>query len=282
MTSKEIETQITNLESTLEVAEVYQQVAAMRMRKIKTSVMKSRDFYNALLEIYAETQNCYLNSKSTGKKAVPSFKRKHNGKTVMVLISANTGLYGNVIKEAYEQFIRDQKNLKCDLVVIGRVGRIWTQVLNFGDRCKYFELGDGVENIETEIMPIYNYVSKYKEVVMYHGIFKNITQQPVKITHISQEIETNNKESGREFFLFEPTIDKVLETFGKQLMYSFFDQEVYEASLAKFGARMMNLDTATQNISKKLASTKLSSIKVKHRKQNKRQIEAMSGMTLWK
>lgn len=274
MTNKELTLQIENLKSIQNITNVYQQVAAIRMRKIKSTVVQNRNFYESLSEIYLETQRSYSKAKSLTKKT--------NGKSVAVLITANTGLYGSVTKDVFDLFIKDHQDSNSDLVVVGRLGRNWIQALKLSKPFKYLDLPDGTDNIDAGIRQIYEYISKYSDVLVYHGIFKSITDQPVKITKVTQKLESKNDDAQTLSFLFEPTIEKVLESFEEQLEYSFFDQSIYEAALAKFGSRMMSLDTATQNVSKALSIMQLSSTKMKHKKQNKRQMDLISSINLWK
>jgi len=196
-------------------------------------------------------------------------------------MTANTGLYGSVIKDVFDLFIKDQSSGNADLVVVGRLGRNWIQALKFKKPFKYFDLQDGTDAIDTGIKKIFDYISPYADVSVYHGFFKNIVEYPAKITKITQKLEPQSEEGQAISFIFEPSIEEVLERFEKQLVYSFFDQSIYESALAKFGSRMISLDSATQNISKTLSNTQLLSIKMKHKKQNRRQLELISSINLW-
>lgn len=283
MTDKEAGLQIQNLGAIQEIANVYQQVAAIRMRRIKDVVIQNRSFYESLSQVYLETERIYL---KTYKEV---YKQSSNGKSVAVLMTANTGLYGSVIKNVLDLFTKDHAESGADLVVVGRLGRNWIQALRLKKPFKYFDLPDGTDNIDLGIKQIFDYVSKYANLSVYHGIFKNIVEQPAQVTEVTQkmeplkgDVEQKLDKAATTSFLFEPSIDKVLQRFEEQLVYAFFDQSVYESALAKFGSRMMSLDTANQNISKALLSMRMSAVKIKHKKQNSKQMEQISGTVLWK
>jgi len=279
MTEKEIDNQIKNLQTVQNVTDVYQEVAAMRMRKVKTGIIQNRDFYQKLLEIYLETQSCYKKTTRSDKKYVTEYSKNTNGKAVAVLLSSNTGLYGSVVNNTFNRFVEDTRNTTEDLVIVGQLGKNRFEALANQRPFKYFDLGDGVDNIDIQIKPIFKYIANYSKIAIYHGIFKNIVDQPVKVTKITEDIEQENTDDKSLSFLFEPSVDKVLKTFEEQLLYSFFDQSVYESALSKYGARMLSLDVATQNVSKVLSQTKLISTKMKHRVQNKRQLESLKPWT---
>jgi F-type H+-transporting ATPase subunit gamma len=278
MTEKEIRNQIDNLQAVQNIADVYQEVAAMRMRKVKDGILQNRSFYQKLLEIYLETQGCYKKKMGSDKKYVTEYSKNTNGKAVAVLLSSNTGLYGSVIKNTFNQFVENTGRSNEDIVIAGQLGRNRFEELTKQKPFKYFELADGTDGLDGQIQQIFKYISNYSEIAVYHGIFKSIVDQPVKITKITQEIEQENKEAQSLSFLFEPSVDKVLQVFEEQLMYSFFNQTVYESALSKYGSRMLSLDVATQNVSKMLLQTKLVSTKMKHRSQNKKQLESLK---LW-
>jgi ATP synthase F1 gamma subunit len=281
MTKKDVKNEITDLSAIQDITNTYEQVAATRMRKIKDTIVQNRDFYESLSEIYFETQRCYQESAVHEKKFVSKYSNSSGGGSVAVLLTANTGLYGKVVKEVYNQFVKDSINSKNDLVVVGQQGRRWMQDQDPGVKYKYFNLSDGTDNLDEQIKVIYDYISKYADVVVYHGIFKNIIEQPVTITKITQNTPAKIDEGETLLFLFEPTIDKVLKFFEDQLTNSFFDQTIHESALAKYGSRMLGLDTATQNVSKILQQTRFLSTKMNHTVQNRKQQELVYSSALW-
>lgn len=281
MTSKEVNLRLQNLKSIQDITNTYQQVAAIRMRKIKNTVVQNRNFYESLSGVYLETQRFYTKKEAPNTKYTSKRAQNSNGRSVSVLITANTGLYGSVVKDVFDLFVKETQNSTSDLVVAGRVGRNWIQALGASKPFKYFDLKDGADSIDADIKQVYDYVSKYANIDVYHGVFKNIVEQPARVTKVAQKIESKDEGEETLSFLFEPTIEKVLESFEEQLVYSLFDQAIYESALAKFGSRMMSLDTAAQNTSKAIATMQLSATKMKHRRQNRRQMELTSSMGLW-
>jgi F0F1-type ATP synthase gamma subunit len=261
---------------------VWQQIAAMRTRKIKDRVLQNRDYYDSLLEVYYETLSYYLKVVLVNKDSSRSYNIKGNGKSVRVLLTANTGLYGAVLKNTFDLFLQDAENSLSDIVVTGRVGKNWMAAVPNHKVYKYFDVQDSTDNLINQAKELFNYITQYSDIYIYHGYFKNISEQPSKVTKISRNLNVNYQEEETQYFLFEPTVEKVLDSFNDQLRYSLFDQSIYESSLAKFGSRMMALDSATQKISKTLLSSKLSSLKMKHRKQNKKQTELLSSSILWR
>ncbi len=267
MSNKDIDMEIVSLESLRDITYTYQQIASMRMRKIKDSVIQDRDYYRPLMEVYHEVEKIYS---ETYHRA---FKQNANGKSLAIFISSNTGLYGSVVREVFDLFVKDHAKSSFDIAVTGRLGKRWLDALNISKPYEYFDLPDDAGKEDAPIKVIFELLTQYSEVWVYHGFFANIANQPPKITKITQNFSTEVHGQQTLSFLFEPGIEKVLENFEKQLLYSFFDQSIYEASLAKHGSRMMSLDLAGQSIDKVVESTRYARIKYKHYRQNQSQME---------
>ncbi|MBU0649654.1 F0F1 ATP synthase subunit gamma [Patescibacteria group bacterium] len=273
MTNKEIDSYITSLESIGNITDTYQQIASMRMRKIKDSVLQNRAFYEPLLQTYRDISNIYV------KIYQKPFKQEANGKSLAVLISSNTGLYGGVVKAVFDLFVKDHEHSKFDLAVTGRLGRGWLDSLAIAKPYTYYELPDEISGESTSVKELFGKIAAYSEIWVYHGIFNTIMDQSPKVTKIAQNYssEPAEQQAATPIYLFEPSIESILENFEKQLLFSFFDQSIYESSLAKYGSRMISLDAAGQNISRATAAAKLTRTRYRHLKQNKKQLEQSSA-----
>src|SRR3989338_4557346 len=120
ITKREIENQIDFLSTIKNIMETYEEIAASRMQKIRNSVLQSRDFVFEINSIFQHVKYSY---KSRVQKLMQQRKSKdlskfnfnmRNCKTLYVLISANTGLYGQVIADTYEAFEERYRNQKAD------------------------------------------------------------------------------------------------------------------------------------------------------------------------
>ncbi len=289
MTYKEVVQQISDLNTIQGLVNIYQQVAAMRMRKIKSNVTRTREFYTELLDVYIQAQKAYVeNPARTAGGTAPQQKKDR----LALVMTANTGLYGSIVKEVFDLFVKENLNPATktsqarDLAVAGRLGRSWMASQEDARDYKYFDLGDGATNLAYQLKEIFSYAGQYRNILVYHGVFKSITEQVPTVTTISREAKMANTSKSSalkdETYIFEPTLDQVLETFEEQFRHTFFDQSAYESALAKFGSRMVSLDSAVQNITKELTKNTFTSMKIRHRELNKKQINNLLGVSQWK
>src|SRR3989344_1792971 len=99
---KQVQSEITQLSALKSLVEVYGEIASIRMRKIRGYVLQNRDFIGAINDIFKDSLASYANkiAKLVNKGQIRKGGRvtflSHNGRTVAVLISANTGFYGEV------------------------------------------------------------------------------------------------------------------------------------------------------------------------------------------
>ena len=264
---KQVQQYTTALETLQEIAETYQEIASMRMRKTKDSVLQNRGFYNPLLEVYQEVSDIYI---QTNHKA---FRQETNGRSLALLLTSNTGLYGSINRSVFDLFLEHEATSQHDLAVAGRLGKLWLEKARFQKEYTYFDIEDILNSEEAYIKRLFDYVVKYSEVKIYHGLFTSIVNQTAQVTELTKKFATVSQGEPTLSFIFEPSIEKVLDNFEKQLLGSFFTQTILESNLAKNGSRMMSLDNASQNISASLRKTKLQELILKHRMQNKKQQE---------
>src|SRR5205823_613403 len=90
------------LNSLKDLAESYEEIAVIRMQKIKDSVLKTRDFLADLSDVFVDLKASYsrevkdlIERRKKGDKSIISSLQK-NGKTLMVYLSSNGKMYGSV------------------------------------------------------------------------------------------------------------------------------------------------------------------------------------------
>ncbi len=281
---KDLKAEFIYLNEFLTMIEAYEEISALRMRKVKKSVLKRREFMQGLNEAFAYIAYSYKVFKKNVKKGVKAEILNTNGRTALVLLSSNTGLYGEIIRKTFDMFMTDAANKKdADIMIAGRLGKSLYDSSGTNRPYKYFEISDtGVD--EAALKGIVNFVSVYSEVVVYHGVFRSILSQEPKSTHVTGEV-LKITESAEEYnvpFLFEPNIKNVAEYFEKQILSLIFEQALFESSLSKFASRMVSLDSAAANINQKITRVDFDTKKAKHRAINLGIQGTLAGGGLWR
>lgn len=290
---KEILEEVDRLSGLREMVESYEEIAASRMRRIRDSVLKTREFLSGINQIFHQVQLSYkdevLRLMKHKKIKDPSkiTYLKRNGKTVYVLLSANTGLYGSIIRSTFNLFLENIKKEACDVVIIGKLGKAMFEDEKLNVPMTSFDFPDNV--IDYEIFrKIIEHILQYEKIVVFHGQFQTVITQKPAMSNISdnqlQEEEVDTISQNKKIhikYLFEPSLEKIMAFFETEIFSSIFEQTLHESHLAKFSSRMVVLDSAVENIKNKITKVNLEWQRLKHRSGNRKQLGRLSGMSLW-
>jgi F0F1-type ATP synthase gamma subunit len=273
-----------DLEGFLNMVEAYEEISAIRMRKVKKSVLSRREFLQGLNEAFSYIIYSYSVYRKGLKKGSGPDALTNNGRNVLVLLSSNTGLYGDIILRTFSVFIEDVKksDSNTDIVVTGRLGKRLYDVSGARKDYKYFEMSDTASNDEN-IKNLLDYITNYNSVNVYHGVFKSILVQEPQKTYLTGEVLKieDTTEKYNLSFIFEPSIEKVAKYFEKQILSLVFEQSAFESGLSKFASRMVSLDTAASNIALKSSGMGFELKKAKHKRTNSDIQENIKGGALW-
>jgi len=280
---KNIKDDLDYLQGFLNMVESYEEIAALRTRKVKKSILERGEFMKGLNETFAYISYAYRIYRESLKGKEKGKVLNTNGKTVYVLLSSNTGMYGDIIVNTFEKFKKDALNSDADIFIVGRVGQRMYENLGTKKEYTYFEMMDnGID--EPAIKKLIEKATEYSNIIVYHSSFKSVLSQVATKTEVPSElkkIESNLRSYG-DRFLFEPSIEGVAEHFEKQIESLIFEQAVFESCLSKFASRMISMDIASESINDKIRLTDIEMKKAKHRDLNSSMQSVIFGGSLWK
>lgn len=273
------------MKSIREFVVAHEEIAANNMRRIREAVVKRRDFLSELIHLYNEIKYSYkkqyqefLSRHKDAKNAKFSFLKK-NSKTACVLLSTNTGLYGDIIKNSYALFKEYLSRESSDPIVIGKVGKRLFEDDNPGIQFKYFDFPD--VTIDNDLLrPIILEIIQYEKVIIFHSKFQTLMVQTPTAFVISENMEEASVQKIQTRYIFEPSLDQVIEFFEKEIFSSIFEQTMRESHLSKFASRMVTLDAASDNIKRRLKGLVNEKRQVEHQLANKSQLNSIARMVL--
>lgn len=287
VTKNILENEIENLIGLSDMVLAYEEIAASRIKNSRSTVLNNRIFMSEIREIFEEVISSYrkqvealMKTKKIKNSDEFSFINK-NGKTLYLLISANTGLYGGLIKRTFDLFIENSKNMTSDKAIIGKLGLSMWEQTKIKEKYYYFDFPD--QSVDSKILKeILNFLISYEKVVVFYGQFQNLIKQDATFSDISGNTRSEKAPTrGVVKYFFEPSLGKILEFFEKQIFASIFEQTVRESQLAKIASRLTTLDNASENISKKLLLLTSQENRSMHHEQNKKQLETFASRILW-
>lgn len=270
------------------VTTVYGEIAAMWMKRARDSILDSRNFVDEIQHIFLTVFALYaeeikkLARKQRGKRKNQITFLAHNGKDVAVFISANTGFYGDIIRQTFEQFLQDVRETNAEAVILGKQGLSMYIAEEPKRPYTHFEFSDEHINQE-QLLGLVRHLVQYEQVRIYHGKFQTFLNQVATRDLIAADPYKWMEESKTKPapHIFEPNIDQVLMFFEKQVFTSVLEQSVREAQLAKFASRIMVMDRAGENIRQRLKKVHNDYLKSAHRINNQKQLNQYASLRLW-
>jgi ATP synthase F1 gamma subunit len=273
-----------------DLAESYEEIAVIRMQKIKDSVLKSREFLAGISDVFVDLKASYerevqdlMARMKKGEKTLLSNLQK-NGKTLFVYLSSNGRLYGAVTQKTYRLFIADLQKpefANCDLAIIGSAGKEMYESSENARPFEYFEIPDTHVDME-HIKIIMQKFLQYEKVYVYYGKFGNVIKQSAISTSITGEdifeTEIPSPTPREDKFIFEPNLEKIFHFFETQIIANLFSQTLLENQLARHGSRVNAMEEALVHIEEETKKLNAYTNRLKHLTSNKKQLETISGV----
>jgi F0F1-type ATP synthase gamma subunit len=286
---RQINEEYKNISSIRTLVSTYQEIASLRMRAVRDYVMQNRDYFDGISKVYNLVINSYkneiINMSHAGKFRFDSSKNqlahRRNGESLYVLLSANSALYGNIVQETFFTFLQASKEAPAaKIAVIGKVGKALMEEAHTGIKYEYFDLADTLDDTDN-IKKIQEYLLKFENVVVFHGVFESILKQVPRSTYITGGSGGDVSVNKNVHYMFEPNLQEVLFFFENQIVSSSFIQSLNESYLSKYASRMVSLDVALTDIDKRIKNTQLQKQKIRHYVSNKKQQDLIAGRLLW-
>jgi len=262
------------------MVEVYQEVAAMRMQKVKDSILESRQYYESLVVLVREVRP-WLHISTTSQ----SQKTTSNQTKTALFFSANTGLYGDIIQKACREFLSYIDKEHAEAAVVGLAGKRMVESSRKGLSVAYFPCDDAHPTKE-QIFAIVSYAMQFGHTEVFHGRFINLISQVPYRSTLSGDTEVD-RAVGSDWqktslsYLFEPTTKEITSVVEGEILGSVVEQILHESNFSKFASRMMHLDHAIQNIDERLMGIEIEGRRIGRRLENKKQRARLAGRALW-
>jgi ATP synthase F1 gamma subunit len=286
--NKSIQKDMKQLNTLESVSRIYAEVASLRMKRTRSTVLLSREFLQQINDVFEDVRASYAQDLSKlGKKRRRNDQitfLSHNGKSVAVFLSSNGGLYGNIIAKSFAQFITDVESKtiveRPEVTIIGRQGLSMFQAEQPDMPYTYFELPDKDISLK-DLVEVIRHIVQYEQIQVYFGKYQSVVRQSTEKLDISAQIlPTSKVVKKRENYLFEPDIEQILRFFETEIFASLFEQTVKEAQLARYASRILAMDQASENIKKEIKKLEFESMRLGHRIQNRKQLNTLSSAYL--
>lgn len=281
--SKKLNQEIGLVETIKTISQAYQEISVMKMQKIRNSVLYTRQYLTELSELFFDVKEAFKLQMELEKKKHHQVIEK-NGKSALVLLSANTKFYGDIINKVSKKFleyVKEDHGNNEDLIVVGKLGMQFIEDNLKGKPYSYFEIPENDIKLE-DLKNLASALISYENITVFYGQFENvITQTPVSVSISGDSPLLDKKEQQQKKFLFEPKIKDIMKFFESQIVSSLMKQSVNESLLSRHASRILAMEEALTHIDSKRRKLYSEKKRLDRIVKNKKQIDAFSGSMFW-
>ncbi|MGD9128888.1 MAG: F0F1 ATP synthase subunit gamma [Candidatus Woesebacteria bacterium] len=294
MTLKKIKSQVVFTKDFAKLTKAYQEIAVMKIQKARRQILKTRAYIDGLLEVFVDVRASHQKEmiaelKKKGKIKGDEENWRFTGlgekeQIVAVLFSPSSHFTGDLSRRVFANFKKFVKENEAEIVVVGKIGRDLMKE-HFGSEksYKYFDLDESLLD-KQDFHLLLDYLVKFAIVEVFNGRFVSLVQQEsVRSNLTANELlfEQATELEKRDSFLFEPSVDRILDFFEKQVFAALLRQTYHESYLANLASRITNLESAIDLTEKKEQSLIFKQNRVRQLLVNKKQRQRLAGVSLW-
>lgn len=246
-----------------------QMIAASRLKKAQEATLASRPYVEKLSELSKEIQNS-LDKDSLHPYMTP---RSNSGKTLLIAISPDKGLCGGLITNLIRELM-NHKSESYEFITVGK--KIETPATRLSKSIlASFAFGTALPTFDM-VYPIVSILEKkylaqeIDSVLILTTHFNSLFSQKPTITKLlpiaRESVESKEEKSDEELELFEPSADKLLPSLLSHYIEMVLFQHLLESYVSEQAARMVAMQSATDNAKEMIDTLTLEYNKVRQQK----------------
>ena len=284
---KEVRLRIASVKTTLQITSAMKMMAAAKLRKAQTAIIKLRPYAQKLNDILAN-----LSSSIEDSNENLYAKQRQPEKILLIVIASNRGLCGsfnsNVVRAATSLMANDyaaqsRKN-NVSLITIGRKATEHFRKRNFNVIESRDDLFDNLtyenaSSLAEKVMVAF--VSKeYDRIYIIYNQFKNAAVQNLQVEQFLPIVPASQgtaKSAAFSNYIFEPDKETIIrELIPKSLRIKLF-KSLLDSFASEQGARMTAMQKASDNAQEMIRDLQLSYNKARQATITKELLEIVSG-----
>lgn len=265
---KEVRNRIVSVSSTQQITNAMKMVSAAKLRRATDAIIQLRPYANKLKEILANL------SANVEGNASPFLENREPNKVLVVIVTSNRGLAGafnmNAIKTVNQlismkyndQFLKGN----VSIMAIGKKGHDYYQKHEYKIIGNHNELFNNLnfENTSALTQQVMDSFVKgdYDRVELVYNQFRSAAVQALTTEQLlpleaTQATETVGGGSTETDYIFEPSIEKIIEELIPKSIKIQLHKAVLDSHASEHGARMIAMDKATDNAGELIKELKL-------------------------
>lgn len=280
--SREIKRRISSISSTQQITKAMEMIAAAKLRKAQETVVSTRPYYERL----TASLGTALQAAEQAGEELPEIAQNRSGdRHCLLVLTSDRGLAGGynaaIIRQA-EAFLREHPG--TEMVIVGRKARDYFRRRNQTFLAEFIGVGDEpslrqATDIGQVIFDFYVHGLFDKVTVLYTQFINTVTHRAALrgVLPITDQIKGQERSGPEPLYLYEPSIDAVLEILIPMYLNAAVYQSMTEAKASELGARMSAMRNATDNAGELIRDLNLTYNRVRQAQITKEIAEIVGG-----
>lgn len=254
-----------------DLTNVFESLASTQVAKVKTKAQLSQEFFNLLWQRYTAIR---IDPK---KRLLTREGIGDNGRKVLVLISAEAGLSGDLDMRMIESMQDEYKAGNTDIIVLGSHGA--SQLTQRGiPYIRFFQIPESDSYIN--VTPVIEAARPYTDIAVYYEEYLSLGQQEVRridlVTHMKDMSEGVEEGTMTDVdTIFEPSLEQIADQMEATMMSLALSQTILQSGLAQAASRFNAMTVAEDRATDLLGEYKLEFHRAKRGESDRRLREVL-------
>lgn len=269
-----IEKDMVGIGTLKDLTNVFESLASTQVAKVKNKAQLSQEFFNLLWERYTAIR-------IDPSKRITNREVGGNGRTVLILISAEAGLSGDLDMRMIETMQSAYDPVNTDIIVLGSHGA--SQLTQRGiPYIRFFQVPETDEYIN--VTPIIEAVKPYDKMIVYYEEYLSLGQQEVRSIDLVSRMQDMSKDNTDTSAItdletiFEPSLDQIADQMEETMMSLALSQTILQSGLAQAASRFNAMTVAEDRAGELLGEYKLEYHRSKRSESDRRLREVLVGI----
>jgi F-type H+-transporting ATPase subunit gamma len=285
MALKELKNRIKAADNIKQITRAMKLIASVKIKKIQRAFLPFREYIKDLQKIVSVLLRNTDFRLNLGNLDI--LKEKQGDKIGLIVVTSDKGLCGAFNTNIFNYFEKKYLNLKEKLIVIpvGKKGVNYFSKRDYNLFATFDRVGDVpsfdfIKQLRYEIFNLYERVSRIE--VIYTKYYSPSKFLPISIKLLPFDVSLidikEEKSNNVDHFIFEPSLDDIGKEIFEIYVNSLIYQLILDSKLSEFSARLMAMNTATENAENLIKDLKLLFFKKRQESITKELLEIVAGV----
>ena len=252
-----------------DLTNVFESLASTQVAKVKNKAQLSQEFFNLLWQRYTAIR--------VDPKKRLTYREGSNGRKVLVLISAEAGLSGDLDMRMIETMQNDYDPSNTDIVVLGSHGASQLSQRDI-PYIRFFQVPESDNYVN--VTPVINAIKDYEKIVVYYEEYLSLGQQEVRSIDLISHVQEMSEDASEGVMtdqdtIFEPSLNEIADQMESTMMSLALSQTILQSGLAQAASRFNAMTVAEDRATELLGEYKLEFHRAKRSESDRRLREVL-------